>query len=73
MNSTHLHQQAIVVDGHCDTLLRFQAQESGRPPGFGVPQDTKGHIDLALRLYNAILAQRSPDEVHVGSPSAMQS
>jgi membrane dipeptidase len=57
LNASDLHRQAIIVDGHCDTLLRFQAQESGRPPGFGVPQDTNGHIDLARLKRGGVTAQ----------------
>jgi len=58
MNPTQLHQQAIVIDGHCDTLLRFLMQESRmlpRPPG-AVPQ-SEGHIDIARLKQGGVTAQ----------------
>jgi membrane dipeptidase len=57
MNASTLHRHAIVIDGHCDTLLRFQAQELKRPPGFGVPQDARGHVDLARLEQGGVTAQ----------------
>jgi membrane dipeptidase len=57
MNASQLHNQAIVIDGHCDTLLRFLMQESTmlrRPPG--MPKQ-EGHIDLPRLKQGGVTAQ----------------
>lgn len=56
MNAS-LHQQAIVIDGHCDTLLRWQMQESRILPMPAGIQETQGHIDLARLQQGGVTAQ----------------
>jgi membrane dipeptidase len=58
MNPSELHRASTVIDGHCDTLLRFQMQESAtlRPPPGAVPENA-GHIDLARLKQGGVTAQ----------------
>jgi membrane dipeptidase len=58
MNVSQLHQSAVVIDGHCDTLLRFLMQESTllrAPPG-AVPKN-EGHIDVTRLKQGGVTAQ----------------
>ena len=57
MDAQTLHQTSIVIDGHCDTLLRWQAQERGRMPHSLFPAEDKGHIDLERLKIGGITAQ----------------
>ena len=58
MNPSELHRTSIVIDGHCDTLLRFLMQESAklRPPPGAVPENA-GHIDVERLKQGGVTAQ----------------
>ncbi len=55
LESEILHRQSIVIDGHCDTLLRWMMEEAGFPPG--MRSESKGHIDLERLKAGGITAQ----------------
>jgi membrane dipeptidase len=57
MDAKTLHQTSIVIDGHCDTLLRWQAQEQGRMPASPLPGEGRGHIDLERLKLGGVTAQ----------------
>jgi membrane dipeptidase len=57
MEPQTLHQESIVIDGHCDTLLRWQAHESSRKPLPPPSGETRGHIDLDRLKKGGITAQ----------------
>lgn len=57
MDADTLHQQSIIIDGHCDTLLGMQMREKGPPPYLKHLEDHKGHIDLPRLKEGGITAQ----------------
>lgn len=57
MDANTLHQQSIVIDGHCDTLLALQMREQGVPPYLKHLEQEKGHIDLERLFQGGITAQ----------------
>lgn len=57
MDAKTLHQQSIIIDGHCDTLLGLQMREKGLPPHLKHLEDRKGHIDLPRLQEGGITAQ----------------
>ena len=57
MNAETLHQESIVVDGHCDTLLRMRTPEPGAPPVLKQHGEDGGHIDLERLRKGGITAQ----------------
>jgi membrane dipeptidase len=57
MHPQALHQASIVIDGHCDTLLMWQARESGRAPRAPLPDTARGHIDLERLKQGGVTAQ----------------
>jgi membrane dipeptidase len=57
MTASKLHKQAIVIDGHCDTLLGWQIRETDMFPRSAQMQDRKGHIDLPRLRQGGVTAQ----------------
>jgi membrane dipeptidase len=57
MDTQTLHQRSIVIDGHCDTLLRLRAAEQERPPFMPQPDLGQGHIDLERLIAGGVTAQ----------------
>jgi len=57
LNAQTLHQESIVVDGHCDTLLRLQTPEPGAPPVLQQQEEHQGHIDLERLRQGGVTAQ----------------
>jgi membrane dipeptidase len=57
MDAKTLHGNSTVIDGHCDTLLRWQALESGRQPRAPLPEGERGHIDLERLKLGGVTAQ----------------
>ena len=55
MNASSLHNQSIIIDGHCDTLLRLLAEEQPAMPGEA--QHDIGHIDLERLKAGGVTAQ----------------
>lgn len=53
-----LHNEAIVVDTHCDTLMQFLPQAWGNPPArkLGERSD-RGHIDLPRMIEGGVTCQ----------------
>jgi membrane dipeptidase len=56
VDATTLHGQIIVIDGHCDTLLRLQREEQGLPPYLRQEPDG-GHIDIERLKVGGVTAQ----------------
>ena len=57
MNAEALHRQSVVIDGHCDTLLRMRTPEPGAPPVLDGVEENKGHIDLGRLKTGGVTAQ----------------
>ena len=57
MDAKTLHENSIVIDGHCDTLLLWQMRESRRGPFGPLPDDVRGHIDLERLKLGGVTAQ----------------
>jgi membrane dipeptidase len=57
MNASQLHQDAIVIDGHCDTLLHFQDQESRLQRRSPPTQDDPGQVDVDRLQRGGVTAQ----------------
>ncbi len=57
MDAATLHQQSIVIDGHCDTLLGLRMREGGLPPHMKHLEAQKGHIDLERLEAGGVTAQ----------------
>jgi membrane dipeptidase len=57
LDANTLHEQSIVIDGHCDTLLALQMREQGAPPYLRHLEQEKGHIDLERLFQGGITAQ----------------
>jgi membrane dipeptidase len=57
MDPRTLHRESIVIDGHCDTLLRWQASESPREPRARRSDTDRGHIDLERLKQGGVTAQ----------------
>jgi membrane dipeptidase len=57
VNAATLHGQSIVIDGHCDTLLRLQREELGLRPYFRQEVSEEGHIDLDRLEAGGVTAQ----------------
>jgi membrane dipeptidase len=57
LDAQTLHQQSIVIDGHCDTLLRLKAQEQERPPYLPKLDVDRGHVDLERLQAGGVTAQ----------------
>jgi len=53
-----LHREAVVVDTHCDTLMKFLRQPQGVPPArrLGEKAD-RGHIDLPRMIEGGVTCQ----------------
>ena len=56
--AARLHREAIVVDTHCDTLMKFLGQPHGMPPArkLGDRADW-GHIDLPRMIEGGVTCQ----------------
>ncbi|MBN1639603.1 MAG: dipeptidase [Anaerolineae bacterium] len=57
MDATTTHQESIVIDGHCDTLLRLLGTERRRAFAMGPTDDDRGHIDLPRLKAGGVTAQ----------------
>ena len=57
MDAATLHKESIVVDGHCDTLLRLQMHDQGFPPYLRHLAEEKGHVDLRRLKEGGMTAQ----------------
>jgi membrane dipeptidase len=57
MDAQTLHQRSIVIDGHCDTLLRLRAAEEERPPYMPKPDVDRGHVNLERLVAGGVTAQ----------------
>ena len=57
LDANTLHQKSIVIDGHCDTLLRLQLREQDLPPHMRHMAAQKGHIDLERLQAGGVTAQ----------------
>ncbi len=57
MDAQTLHQQSIIIDGHCDTLMNLQMRSDGFPPALKQMEENKGHIDLERLKQGGITAQ----------------
>ena len=57
MDAAALHQESIVIDGHCDTLMGIQMREQGFPPFLKHLEAEKGHIDLERLKAGGVTAQ----------------
>ncbi len=57
MDAQILHQQSIVIDGHCDTLMGIQMRALGFPPWMKHLKNRKGHIDLERLKAGGVTAQ----------------
>ncbi len=57
MDAQTLHQQSIVIDGHCDTLMNVQMRYEGFPPFLKHLEGHKGHIDLPRLKAGGVTAQ----------------
>ena len=57
MHATTLHQQSIVIDGHCDTLLGMQMREGPVPPYLSHLKEQKSHVDLDRLQEGGVTAQ----------------
>ena len=57
MDTQTLHRQSIVIDGHCDTLLRLKTQEQGMAAYLPELDVDRGHVDLARLQAGGVTAQ----------------
>ena len=57
MDAQTLHQQSIVIDGHCDTLLRLKTQEQGLAPYLPEFDVDRGQVDLVRLQAGGVTAQ----------------
>jgi membrane dipeptidase len=58
--AARLHEEAIVVDTHCDTLMKFLGQPYGRPPGRKLGEKADwGHIDLPRMIEGGVTGRRA--------------
>jgi membrane dipeptidase len=57
LDAAALHQQSIVIDGHCDTLLGLQMREGGLPPHLRHLEKQEMHIDLPRLKAGGVTAQ----------------
>jgi len=56
--ATRLHGEAIVVDTHCDTLMKFLEQPYGIPPARKLGEKADwGHIDLPRMIEGGVTCQ----------------
>ena len=46
MDTQTLHRQSIVIDGHCDTLLRLKTQEQGMAAYLPELDVDRGHVEV---------------------------
>jgi membrane dipeptidase len=57
LDANTLHQRSIVIDGHCDTLLRWQMREQPLPPYLKHMEEQEDHIDLERLVAGGVTAQ----------------
>lgn len=57
MDAQTLHRQSIIIDGHCDTLMRLKPGNVSPPLFLKSLQDQPGHIDLERLKKGGITAQ----------------